>query len=85
MAHQTNVHVIHRSFEPENPSEKVSDPVCGTELARRHARHMLFRTGETLYFCSQGCRDKFLDPRYQRKPPSPTAALGKAVDSPLSG
>jgi len=70
MAHQTDLHIVHRSFEPENPSEKVIDPVCGTELERRYARHVLFRTQETIYFCSPKCRDIFLDPLFKKKHPS---------------
>ncbi len=74
MAHQTNVHVIHRSFNltgsPQGGSdefpEKVTDPVCGQELERRGSRHVLFRNDHTFYFCSTGCKDKFMDPTFKK-------------------
>jgi YHS domain-containing protein len=67
MAHQTDVHIVHQAFEPQEPAEKVVDPACGMEIERRAARHMVFREDRTFYFCSRECKDQFLSPR-ARKP-----------------
>jgi YHS domain-containing protein len=66
MAHQTEVHVIHAEFKPENPAEKVTDPVCGTTVARHAAKHVVFRADQTVYFCSRACKERFLDPNWKQ-------------------
>jgi putative ABC transport system ATP-binding protein len=38
----------------------VRDPVCGMLLDRDQAPARLDRDGESVYFCSRGCRDEFL-------------------------
>ena len=35
------------------------DPICGMEVDEQNALHAEWR-GETYYFCSEHCRDKFL-------------------------
>lgn len=67
MAHQTNVHIVHQNFQPENPSEKVVDPVCGMEMNERESKHMVFRKEATFFFCSRECKDKFIDPTFKKK------------------
>jgi uncharacterized protein len=58
-----------RTFGRQDPSqgspveEMVQDPVCGTWVPMTQAQ-VLSRGGETLYFCSAECREKFL-----QKPP----------------
>jgi putative ABC transport system ATP-binding protein len=37
----------------------VRDPVCGMLLDAQQAPAVLERAGETLYFCSRGCRDEY--------------------------
>jgi uncharacterized membrane protein YraQ (UPF0718 family)/YHS domain-containing protein len=38
----------------------ATDPVCGMTVDPSHAPACTHRQGETFYFCSSGCRDKFL-------------------------
>ena len=51
------------------------DPVCGMKVDPHTAKHRAEHAGRTYYFCSAGCREKFLaDPlRYlhkdQKRPP----------------
>lgn len=64
MAHRTNVNQVPAGFfnedEPrETLPERVNDPVCGMELERKTARHMLFRGETTYYFCSKDCQSRF--------------------------
>ncbi len=67
MAHQTDVHVVHRDFEWKEPEEQVVDPVCGMKLERKEAKHVLFRGEEAVYFCSRECREKYLNPKRMMK------------------
>ncbi|NLI81501.1 MAG: YHS domain-containing protein [Deltaproteobacteria bacterium] len=47
--------------EPDEP-EMVKDPQCGTYFMKR--RGVPARVGgKTLHFCSEACRDKFLESR----------------------
>jgi len=45
---------------PEIEDEMVKDPSCGVYITRRDAVH-LRQAGEDLYFCSEECRDKYLE------------------------
>ena len=45
------------------------DPVCGMEIEETNAL-TLASEGTTIYFCSEGCRDKFLKERNHRTPRS---------------
>jgi xanthine dehydrogenase accessory factor len=42
------------------PAESAVDPVCGMEVAVSPASIQLERDGERYYFCSEGCRDRFI-------------------------
>jgi YHS domain-containing protein len=37
----------------------ATDPICGMTIDETTARHEA-RDGKTIYFCSEGCRQKFL-------------------------
>jgi P-type Cu+ transporter len=55
------------------------DPVCGMKVDPHTAKHRAHHAGRTYYFCSNGCREKFVaDPaRYlakQKSPPAPVPA-----------
>ncbi len=39
---------------------KVKDPVCGMEIEESEAKARETHNGQTYYFCSEGCRDKFV-------------------------
>ena len=62
MAHRTNVIQVLDSLEEESQPQPrtVKDVVCGLELDRRSARHMLARGDQMYYFCSAACRDRFV-------------------------
>ncbi|MGH6869402.1 MAG: YHS domain-containing protein, partial [Methylocella sp.] len=67
---------------PQAPSNAIGevpdmakDPVCGMDVDRRSAKHSAEYVGHAYYFCSQGCKTKFVaDPvSYicdQPKPPA---------------
>ena len=50
-----------------------TDPVCGMQVDPANAKHQAEHAGETWYFCSSGCRQKFVaDPdRYLADTPKP--------------
>ncbi len=47
--------------------ELKKDPVCGTYTAVSSSVQQTFR-GETLYFCSTGCRDKYVASQAAKTP-----------------
>jgi xanthine dehydrogenase accessory factor len=46
--------------KPVASAESAVDPVCGMEVAASPASIQLERDGERYYFCSEGCRDRFI-------------------------
>lgn len=60
MAHRTNVTQVPDELERDRSNEKVKDVICGMELNRHDARHVVYRPDQTYYFCSETCRDKFI-------------------------
>src|SRR5688572_1882937 len=38
----------------------ATDPVCGMKVDPHKAKHQVEHGGRTYYFCSAGCKDKFL-------------------------
>jgi P-type Cu+ transporter len=57
----------------------VKDPVCGMSVNPATARHKADHAGQMYYFCSAGCRDKFLAGPQKYLAP---AASGRADESP---
>jgi Cu+-exporting ATPase len=47
---------IHMKTEQK---EAVKDPVCGMSVEPATAKHRVEYGGETYYFCSAGCHEKF--------------------------
>jgi Cu+-exporting ATPase len=46
------------------PSALAKDPVCGMSVDPSTAKHRAEHGGKTFFFCSGGCRGKFVaDPR----------------------
>jgi Cu+-exporting ATPase len=45
----------------------IKDPVCGMTVDPKTALHQV-RDGETFYFCSEQCREKFLSTPADAKP-----------------
>ena len=48
-------------------SSNVLDPICGMEFDPQNAAASAVRNGETFYFCSKHCRDKFLSPSTSKR------------------
>ena len=67
--------------------ETAIDPVCGMSVNTATARHKLQLGGETHYFCSRGCLEKFsANPeRYAKKSsaPAPAADAGTLYTCPM--
>jgi Cu+-exporting ATPase len=61
-------------------AEKVKDPVCGMEVDESKALKAE-KNGESYFFCSKNCRDKFLSKTAEEKPDvrRATPSKGKAV------
>ena len=59
-----------------NESQSVTkDPVCGMTVDKATALHA-DRDGQTFYFCSEHCRQKFLSTPAGAKPPREGGKLG---------
>jgi Cu+-exporting ATPase len=57
----------HCHHEPSGNTDAATaiDPVCGMSVAIDGAKHVAERSGSTYYFCSAGCREKFVgDPEH---------------------
>jgi heavy metal translocating P-type ATPase len=70
----------HSGGPPRNGAEAATDPVCGMSVDPDTAKHRASHAGQTYYFCSGGCRAKFvadparyLDPDRTAGPPPPGA------------
>jgi len=79
--HGTNDHDAHaHGAQPGHAPAigKVKDPVCGMDVDPHTAKHRATHDGHPYYFCSNGCREKFVaDPqKYLAK----TAAKPAPVD-----
>jgi len=65
----------------------ATDPVCGMKVDPATARHRAEHAGATYYFCSAGCRSKFVaDPAAYLKPAPevlPPAAAGTIYTCPM--
>ena len=59
----------------------MKDPVCGMDVDPRTAKHSAEAGGSTFYFCSNGCKTKFVaDPAsYIAKKPKPPAPAPEGV------
>ncbi|WP_245884276.1 heavy metal translocating P-type ATPase [Hartmannibacter diazotrophicus] len=71
---------------PAENGATVRDPVCGMAVDPATAEHRHEHEGQTHYFCSQGCHDKFVaDPgKYLTpKPESPKAPKGTKYTCPM--
>src|SRR3954451_16286157 len=58
----SNDHHHHRAGHPAAPAgtHRVKDPVCGMDVDPHTAKHRADHNGRPYYFCSAGCRTKFL-------------------------
>jgi Cu+-exporting ATPase len=58
------------------PNGQVTDPVCGMKVDPHTAKHRAEHAGHPWYFCSAGCREKFIadPPAYLHGKPAPKPA-----------
>jgi Cu+-exporting ATPase len=73
MDHSSHAHAHHH---PLPGDRTATDPVCGMSVDVEAAKHVSEHGGETFYFCSAKCREKFdtrpevfLDPSLKAAPP----------------
>jgi Cu+-exporting ATPase len=76
-AHQHGAGCCSHGGAESAPADHAKDPVCGMDVDPHKTQHRAEHAGRTYYFCSGGCRTKFLaDPqRYL----SPEAAKAEPV------
>ncbi|MDF3855940.1 MULTISPECIES: heavy metal translocating P-type ATPase [Paracoccus] len=82
--HSAHVHVHDRAHDraavaPDN-AYKIKDPVCGMMVDPHTTQHKAEHAGRPYYFCSAGCRAKFLAD--QERYLDPTAATERAESVP---
>ena len=74
---------IHHPYGHDDPATrgKVKDPVCGMNVDPASAKIKAEFAGATYFFCSPGCRDKFVaDPsRYVAESASPPSPAGGTI------
>ncbi len=70
------------SDQTKSPSSHTHDPVCGMSIDPDRAAASQIHDGQTYYFCSTGCHEKFkADPRkYVQPKPSPEQSEGPDTD-----
>jgi Cu+-exporting ATPase len=66
---------------PSVADGKVKDPVCGMTVDPKTTKHRADHEGQPYFFCSAGCRTKFVaDPvKYLSPKPAPTPAMEGAI------
>jgi len=85
--HDPAVH-HHAHGHQHGTPDTVKDPVCGMQVNPAKTAHRAEHDGQSFYFCSGGCKSKFIaDPvRYttaQAKPVTPSAAAGTIYTCPM--
>ena len=74
-AHETHAHTPHAQHDAhEHPAQGVKDPVCGMTVDPHTAKHRHTHNGRPYYFCSAGCREKFVANPTQYLEPEPRIA-----------
>jgi YHS domain-containing protein len=58
-AHIMGGHGHHGGREGKSAGGSTKDPVCGMDVDPQRAAAASVHNGETYYFCSASCRDKF--------------------------
>jgi len=53
--------------EKTTTTETSIDPICGMQVEPATATGSFSKDGETYYFCSSGCLQKFIDPTAKKK------------------
>ena len=74
-AQETHAHTPHARHDAhEHPEQGVKDPVCGMTVDPHTAKHRHTHNGRPYYFCSAGCREKFVANPTQYLEPEPRIA-----------
>ncbi len=79
-------HAGHAHHHAAESKTAVRDPVCGMSVDPATSKHRFDYRGETIHFCSAGCRTKFAaDPaKYlEKRKPEPEAAPGTIYTCPM--
>ncbi len=83
----TSYHQDHHAQQQTHAAHQVKDPVCGMSVDPATAKFRAEHAGETYYFCSAKCQDKFVaDPAaYLAKAevPQPAATPGTIYTCPM--
>jgi YHS domain-containing protein len=58
-AHMMGGHGRHRKHRDPADGDETKDPVCGMSVSAEKAAAATVLKGNTYYFCSRSCRDKF--------------------------
>jgi P-type Cu+ transporter len=75
-AHHGHDHHHHDYTGNASAEHRVKDPVCGMWVDPHAAKHRAEHNGQPYYFCSAGCREKFLaDPARYLDPAAATAKV----------
>ena len=81
-AHSANDHRhdhTHDHAAASDTAHKVKDPVCGMMVDPHTTAHRTEHAGRPYYFCSAGCREKFLADPERYVDPSATEAKAEPV------
>ena len=71
-------HHGHQHGAPSDISGAAKDPVCGMSVDPANAKHRAEHGGQTYFFCSAGCRAKFIaQPDTYLKKHAPTPRTGE--------
>ena len=79
-AHSAHGHAHDHAAVAQDDTHKVKDPVCGMMVDPHTTQHKAEHAGRPYYFCSAGCRAKFLAD--QERYLDPTAATERAESVP---
>src|SRR4051794_23638222 len=74
--YESHAHTSHAARDGQaQPAHGAKDPVCGMTVDPHSAKHRHTHEGRPYYFCSAGCREKFIaDPAQYLKPGPKSAA-----------
>ncbi|TAJ33455.1 heavy metal translocating P-type ATPase [Bosea sp. (in: a-proteobacteria)] len=74
--HRHDDHSHHHHGHSHGAGESVKDPVCGMTVDPATAKHRAAHAGQTYFFCSAGCQNKF--------EADPTAYVGEKAEAPAA-
>jgi P-type Cu+ transporter len=81
MAHHQRSHDVDRGLLPHGTTSAIG-PVCGMTVDPDAAKHRHMRDGQTYYFCSANCREKFVaEPAMYLKIEKTAAGVGVPTET----